>query len=584
MSVAKIALSLFLFISFNSFSKAVGTDSIDIYIKQQQDLKALKYAIAQSELLLKNKSYKRLCDNNIKQSKIYSKLRDTQKSISVLFGTLKIAEKHHLRFEKVLILNEIAKNFQLTFNKVKSLHYLRKSEKIAKSIKNDTLSAFIQQGLFSIYVQDKRADSALYYMRCIMDTHKNKGNYDQIYRSYSNYSVYYFSVNDHALGKKFLDTSIYYAEKNKKIKYLKSCYNNLGYYYLSIAKDFKKGEQQFQKILALTPNDTTSADVSDYYLNLSYAYEQLGNFKMANRYLIKYIDNTSVIFENKINSQLRDAETKYEIEKIENEYKKRQIELEEMQSKNQKIFIVIIALLIILSMLFYFFNQNNRLKEKNKLKNIESKIQQNIINATLDGQEIERKKIAGVLHDSISAQLSSASLHLSAFSAISGSTSEEITKTRAILKDAHDKVRDLSHELLPTLLAKFGLLYALQDSCEKNSNSLIEFDYSSNISNKRRFNEDYEMKVYFIITELMNNILKHSNASKAKLTVDEEAQQLHIKITDNGKGFDTTKSKISEGFGLTQIRARILNMKGKFIIDSKPKRGTTITIDIPVEE
>lgn len=574
---------IFFLISFSVYSTNAGTDSIDIYINKKQELKALQYGIRRAIDLSKEKNYKALCLNNIKTSKIYLKLNDSEKSISLLYNTLKIAEKHKFKFEQVLILNEIGKNFQFTLNRQKSLHYFHKGEKIANVLKNDTLIAFIQQGLFHNYLYLQKKDSAEFYMKNIMRIHRNKGNFDQIYRCYSNYSVYNFSFDESDLGKKYLDTAIYYAQKNNKINYLTTCYMNLGYYYLTAKQDFKSGEKQYLKILALNPKDTVSVDATDCYLNLSYVYENLGDYKKANKYLNKYIDNTSVIFQNKINSQLKDAETKYEIEKVETEYKKRQAELEELQSKRQKIFIVIIALLIVIAILFYFFSQNNRLKEKNKLKDIESKIQQNLINATLDGQEMERKKIATVLHDSISAQLSSAGLHLSAFAALSGSTSEEITKTRAILKEAHDKVRDLSHELLPTLLAKFGLFYALRDLCEKNSNSLIEFEYASNIPDKKRFSEEFEMKVYFIIAELMNNILKHSGATQAKIAIDDNNGNLSISIRDNGKGFDKATSRNKEGFGLTQIRARILNMKGKFTIDSRPGNGTTINMNIPAE-
>jgi signal transduction histidine kinase len=556
-------------------------------------MKALEYAIKKSDVLLKNKDYKGYCQNSLQKSKIYGKLNDVNKSIDVLFNALKIAEKHHLQYEKVLLFNAIGRNFKSSLNLPKSLEYYRKGEKIAARLHNDTLRAFVQQNIFKIFIENQEKDSARQYAAQIMRVLKKSNNFDQVYRAYSNFSVYHFMLKEYELGKKYLDTASFYAEKNKKLSYLKTCYMNLGYYYLTAKHDYKNGEKQYLKILSLNKNDTTSAEVTDVYLNLSYVYEKCGDFKKANKYLNKYVDNTEVLFQNKINTQLKDAETKYEIDKVESEYKQRQTELLQNQSKNQKIFIVIIALLIVMAILFYFFNQNNRLKEKNKLKDIESKIQQNIINATLDGQEIERKKIAGVLHDSISAQLSSAGLHLSAFSATTNTNSEEIVKTRAILKEAHDKVRDLSHELLPTLLAKFGLLYALQDLCEKNSNSLIEFEYESNISNKERFNEEYEMKVYFIIAELLNNVLKHSDAGQAKLTINENNAHLEITIEDNGKGFDTGKSANSEGFGLTQIRARITNMKGKFIIDStrgkaeqgkaKPGSGTTIRIRIPAE-
>jgi signal transduction histidine kinase len=76
---------------------------------------------------------------------------------------------------------------------------------------------------------------------------------------------------------------------------------------------------------------------------------------------------------------------------------------------------------------------------------------------------MERKKIAVFLHDNISALLSSAGLHLNVHTMKNKTQSEEITKTIAILGEAHDKVRDLSHELLPSLLVRFGLFYALKD-------------------------------------------------------------------------------------------------------------------------
>ncbi len=562
--------------------KASEADSVDIYLRQEKITKALAYAIADADRHLKRKNYEAYCQSSRQKSKVYLRLNDIKQSIHVLFTALKVAEQHQLHYEKVLLLNSIGRNFESSFNNQKSLEYYRKADQVAKSLNNDTLRAFVGQNLYKRFLLAGQNDSAYFYAHRIMNILKKSNNSDQLYRAHNNFSAYYFTNKQYELGKKHLDTATFYAEKNHKLENVKTCYMNLGYYYLTAREDYKNGEKQYLKILDLIGNDTLSEDATDAYLNLSYVYEQLNDYKQATVYLNKYIENTGMIFESKLNSQVKEAETKYEIEKVGERYKRQQQELVEMQSKRQKIFIIVIALLVVVAVLFYFFNQNVRLKEKNKLKDIESQLQQNIINATLDGQEIERKKIASVLHDSISAQLSSAGLHLSAFAATTDSKSEEIAKTRIILKEAHDKVRDLSHELLPTLLAKFGLLYALQDLCEKNSNSLIEFEYHSNITAKKRYNEEYEMKVYFIVTELLNNILKHSGAHHARLTVNESNQHLEITIADDGKGFDTSKSVISDGFGLTQIRARIANMKGKFVVDSKPGGGTLIRIRIPV--
>ena len=235
-------------------------------------------------------------------------------------------------------------------------------------------------------------------------------------------------------------------------------------------------------------------------------------------------------------------------------------------------------LIIFIAVLYQF----NKLKQQNKLNTIESNLKENLINATIDGQETERKNVANVLHDNVSALLSSAGLQLMAFSATQATKSEEIVKARAIIKDAHDKVRDLSHQLVPTLLAKFGLIYALQDLCEMNSNSIITFNFLCDLNTKTRFDEDFEMKLFFIVSEMINNVLKHSQANQVDVNINKENEILIISVIDNGKGFVVDKDKSYEGFGLTQIRARINNLKGKLSIISEKKKGTTVEIQVPI--
>lgn len=252
------------------------------------------------------------------------------------------------------------------------------------------------------------------------------------------------------------------------------------------------------------------------------------------------------------------------------------------QLRSRKVVSLSVVLIIILSFLFYFFYQNNKLKQKIKRKDIKQKILLNVINAGIDTQEIERKKIASFLHDNINSLLSSVGLHLNAFTTQNNIKSEEIQKAKAILQEAHDLLRDMSHDLVPTLLVRFGLIYALEDLCERNTNSSIDFQFSSTISTDRRYNEKFEMKVYFIVSELFSNIIKHSQAKKAKIALSENDKQLIINIHDDGKGFKTEKLNEAEGFGLNRIRARIKKYKGNLAIVSKADEGTSIKIKIPL--
>ena len=90
------------------------------------------------------------------------------------------------------------------------------------------------------------------------------------------------------------------------------------------------------------------------------------------------------------------------------------------------------------------------------------------------------------------------------------------------------------------------------------------------------------MKIYFIVSELFNNIIKHSDAQKAQISLSEDINQLTIIIHDDGKGFKAPKSKDIEGFGLNRIRARIKKYKGNLSIVSKANEGTSVKIKIPL--
>lgn len=254
------------------------------------------------------------------------------------------------------------------------------------------------------------------------------------------------------------------------------------------------------------------------------------------------------------------------------------------QLRNKRLISLFIVLIILLFFLFYFVYQNNKLKQKIKRKDAKQKILLNVINTGIDSQETEQKKIASFLHDNVNSLLSSAGLHLNVFTAKNNIQSEEIQKAKDILVQAHDLLRDVSHDLVPALLVRFGLIYALEDLCEKNSNSSLHFKFSSSVSTETRYSEKFETKLYFIVSELFSNIIKHSEAKSAQISLHENKNQLTLIIHDDGKGFDAEKLNEIEGFGLNRIRVRIKKLKGNLSIVSRPNEnsGTSIKIKVPI--
>ena len=486
--------------------------------------------------------------------------------------------------------NIIAANFDELLEPEKALYYYKKSLIYAENSNNLELQNWIYNNIGNIYCFDKKQyeKGISYYIKSLYFSRATKDS-SQIFLTKLNITWSYFDIGGFSDGYPYLKfinkhKEKYGLESTCAITYM------LNGMYSGYKKNNQKADYNFKKAIE-------SAIKYDEKEDLSYAHQEYaeflsknGNYEEAYKNLNKYNQlKEEINLEDKaikakvagINLDI--DEYKREIDRIGILNKNKEKLFHSEKRRNQKMLSIIMSLFAISTILFYFFYQNTKLKQKNKIKNIENKIHQNIINASIDGQENERKKIALFLHDTISASLSSAGMHLNVFlSQYSSLLPDEIIKTKFILDETHDKVRDLSHDLLPTLLVRFGLLYALDDLCEKYSNSTLHFEYLNTIPIKKRYTEKFETRIYFIISELLNNIIKHSLADRAEVSLTENNNELIVEINDNGKGFDINKFNFVEGFGLNQIKARINYMNGDFNVKSKKNHGTTIKINVPL--
>ncbi len=563
-----------------NFGTEAKTDSINYYIDQNKPLKAINYARTKSTYYLEHKDYSAFCDMMIEKAKLYKKFNDNENALKVLYEARDIAEKYKLADKQVLIYLQIGNINRIVFEYTKAKKYFKKAEKIALKLNNRELLTKANQGYFTIH-GETQSDSAEYYLKKVAYYSKDSKDLAELCKNYVNFFQFYFEKNEYAIAKKYRDSANTIALKIKDEALIINCKNSLGVLYLTVDKDYPKAKDLYLSIINSNSSKNNISTLGDAYLNVSYAYEKMGDYKNALNYNNKYLEIFDEVSTGRFDKANQEIETRYAINKIETEYKEKEKLIKERQDRNQKLLLLFASLFILAGFIFYFYYQNLMLKQKNKLKDIDAKLQYKIISATLDGQDQERNKISGILHDHVSALLSSVGLHLSAFESNLDQTQiADLKKTRTLLKDAHDKVRDLSHELVPPLLVKLGLQFALKDLCENNSNSIIKFEFFSALPKDRRFNPEFETKMFFIVSELLNNVMKHSNASKAKLSLEELGNQLHITIEDNGKGFDTKNISKSNGFGITQIRARVKNMNGDMKINSKLNQGTTIVIKV----
>lgn len=580
MSVLKfnfITVLIFFFYSQLTFGQS-NADSLDFYIEKKEILKALDLINSYDKNAILQKDKKLYVDLKIKESNLYASLNDYEKAIDLLYKSLskiKSYSNQNLQTKIYLELGTKYSSIKDTVNSFKNYHI---AEKIAYKNKDNSNLRHIYHNLFRLHVL-KDNDSALFYIqkKYAVDKLENEPSGTAI--TYNNYFAYHSVRNEYDIAKKYLDSAYQLSIKYDIKHAIRTSLSNYGYYYSVEKGDFKKALNYYEQLENNHQKELTQSELCNLYLNFGYVYENLGDYANANLYHVFYIQLSQKMYNQEIKDAVKDIETKYKIEKIETDYLEEKKQIIENDDRNKKLIIFFVFLLLLLIFMFYFFYQNIKLKERNRKKEIDSIIQRKIINANIDGQEKERKLIAGILHDQISALLSSAGLHLKAFEYKSEITNDELNKTKSIIKEAHDQVRDLSHQLIPPVLVKLGLKEALQDLCDKNSNSIIKFTFSDN-SSDFKLNKNFEIKIYYVVSELINNIIKHSKADHAELHFEINQNVLMIFIQDNGIGI-SKKDKQKGGLGLLQTTTRINGLGGNIKIEKL--NGLKISITIPLD-
>lgn len=200
-------------------------------------------------------------------------------------------------------------------------------------------------------------------------------------------------------------------------------------------------------------------------------------------------------------------------------------------------------------------------------------------------QEEERRRVAGELHDGLGQNL--AIIKNRALIGLRDQTNQErvieqleeiaSTATASILE-----VREIAHNLRPYELDRLGLVAAVESMIERVSEST-----SINLSAALEpidglLSPETETSAYRIVQEGLNNVVKHSHATAARIEIKKRAKQLVLSVQDNGDGIppptQIDNGDSSSGFGLAGIAERVRVLGGTFIIDSEPSRGTTLSV------
>ncbi|MHC1707298.1 MAG: ATP-binding protein [Bacteroidales bacterium] len=299
-------------------------------------------------------------------------------------------------------------------------------------------------------------------------------------------------------------------------------------------------------------------------------YELSGKYRDAFEFLKLAHQLQIEFFKDRIDMQINEQSAKYDLlikeqsireEKEKNDYKQKQIVL-------LAILAAFLCLALLLSVIYFRMKRQGVLKQK-------------LIEAVVETEANERTRIARDLHDGLGPVLSAISHYFQAYLDSKPHEKENIQiKLQQIISDAIEEVSRISHNISPYVLEKHGLITALNNFISTlKFNGRVEVNFISEYN--ERFDEKKELTVYRCITELLNNTLKHGEATSISLEIKNNKKTLIVKYSDNGKGFDINLNK-SRGMGLYNLNNRVESMGGRLVIDSTPDKGSTTRIEFPI--
>jgi two-component system, NarL family, sensor kinase len=256
-------------------------------------------------------------------------------------------------------------------------------------------------------------------------------------------------------------------------------------------------------------------------------------------------------------------------------------------TQNSLLYIFVVGTSFIVLMLTFIFiyiilYQKKAAKHTKQLQEKELEKQYQVYDALLKGEEKERKRLAEELHDGVGAKLSGVKMSVEFLQQeLSQKMFEHTSQVVQSLNESINELREISHNLQPSAIGIKGLKQSIQDFMDNlNKKKQTSFSFYWHANEMVFRNEQSELNIYRISTELLSNIFKHAKASEASLQIIVQENELQLIAEDNGIGFDIHKA--AEGIGLINLRNRVDHEKGTLNIDSQQQHGTTIIISIPI--
>lgn len=478
-------------------------------------------------------------------------------SLTILLNLANVHAKNKNQIVLAKIYFEINKAYKRRGDYETSIDYLEKSIALNQVAKDTTLLTNILFEKISSFENNFDLDSALM----------------------TAYEV--FSINTALNNQQMVAKSLYHIGYINKLK-----------------KDYPKAIKYLQKSEILLPFLPYSENRKEIFKELSDVYAVTGNYQQAFSYLGKYTQlNDSILNKTRLESinnlaikyGAQDKQSSIEILKIDKLNA-------EQQNKAQRrtLYVLAFGLILVLGSIYFiikFYDQritsakiiNQQTEEINhqKIRELEDNMKMSSMISVIEGQEIERERIAKDLHDSLGGLLSTIKLQFDHVRSKQENmvNLKEYNQAYKLLDTAVEEVRTISRNLQPGSLQDLGLIPAIKDLINRFEGEAYPDIYFQYYEMPEKIDKMISLSIYRVIQELLNNSLKHANANEILIQINTEDDELVIQYEDDGVGFDQ-ENLVRKGMGLENIKSRINYMHGSISIDSQSGSGISVLIRI----
>lgn len=489
-----------------------------------------------------------------------------------------------LKFSLISMLDLLQKQAFLNNNKFKP--YLDHYREIATDIYDERMLSLLEirlkanenenlKGKFQGYEAIQRLDSLF---KNVDDSSAMKAHY------YYGIGIQYKLVKDHKAAMKCMRRALEIAAKKEG---LRTVYETAVWQISSLYLSLKQIDSA---LIYWRESTSLSKKLRNTWYNerlASWIFNDLGKMDSAYYYL-----NKSIV--TGFNLEGRQQRFESSLLAVQNETDKLKLDklrLDNRRKTNQNYFIVALSLLVIGTITAIFLQKNTT--KKRKLAEQEALLEQQkvatllkeqelmSIDAMIEGQEKERTKVANELHDDLGSLMATVKLHFDNVKV--DEKDPALMNAQKLLDEAYQKIRGMAHSKNSGVMANQGLLPAVKKMVKTiNETNVLEVSVED-FGLADRMENSLELTIFRMIQELIANIIKHAEATKASIQFTQHEDRLNIIVEDNGRGFDMAAIKRSQnGMGLGTIEKRIEHLEGTFTVDSVIGKGTSILIDIPV--